>query len=80
MEHPPLPWIGGDGGKGTGQDFRGGAVVFSQADGPQLGQILPQAVEAPALGAPEPVDGLVWIADDKEAFSPLAPLAHQLVL
>ena len=38
----------------------------------------PQAVEAIRIRAAEAVNGLIWVADDKQAALP--PVLHQLVL
>ncbi len=69
--------IMGDTGRGAAQDIRRGTVVDGQRHGFQLRQFGAQALEAVRVRAAKAVDGLVGIANDKQAFPRRAPVTHQ---
>ena len=59
------------------KDVRRAAVVERQTHSLQRGHIGAQALEAGCVRAAEAVDGLIRIADDKEALPRRAPVAHE---
>ena len=79
-DQEPLPaGVVGDRRQCRLQYSGGGAVIICQADFLYSRDILPQTLETPGISAPEPVDGLVRVADDEQVPAP-APGADQLVL
>ena len=62
------------------ENLRPGAVVRRQADGAYLGPVLRQALPAGPVPAPEAVDGLVRVTDDKQALPRPVPGPQQAVL
>ena len=59
------------------KDVRRAAVVERQTHGLQRGHIGAQAVKAGRVRAAEAVDGLIRVADDEQALSSRAPVAHE---
>ena len=72
--------IAGDEKKGGGEYLRGGAVAGGKPYDAGSRKILFQPVEAPAVRAPEAVDGLIRVTDDKEFPSAFIPCLDELVL
>ena len=79
-QYPVTAGVLTDHRQGCLQNSRGRAVVVCQTDLLYISSFLFEAVKAPAVRAPEAVDGLVRVPDDEEVQSGPAPGADQLVL
>ena len=62
------------------QDLGRGTVIFPQGIDPQPGDLLGQLVKAGGAGAPEPINGLIRVADQKHGAPRLHPVADQFPL
>lgn len=80
LQHAVFPAVFRNDAERAAQDFRRGTVILHKPDHPQRRQIPRQLIKAAGLRAPEPVDRLVGIPDDKKTFPALVPGADQLIL
>ena len=80
LHHPLFAGIVADHRPRRLQNSRGGTVVVRQADTGGFRKVSQQPVKTGGVCSSEAVDGLVRVADDKQALAVPAPMGHQLAL